>query len=43
MTDVDEWVQYALDFGKRANIVSVGDNLLVITGERKGAGSFNTM
>jgi len=43
MTDVDERVQYAIDFGKRANIVSTGDNVVVITGWRKGAGSSNTI
>jgi len=43
MTDVDERVQYAIDFGKRANIVSAGDNVVVITGWRKGAGSSNTI
>lgn len=43
MTDVDERVQYAIDFGKRSNFVSVGDNVVVITGWRKGAGSSNTV
>lgn len=43
MTDVDERVQYAIDFGKRSNFVSVGDKVVVITGWRKGAGSSNTV
>jgi len=43
MTDVDERVQYAIDFGKRSNFVSPGDNVVVITGWRQGAGSSNTV
>merc|ERR1719435_721887 len=43
MTDVDERVQYAIDFGKRSNFVSVGDNVIVITGWRKGSGASNTV
>merc|ERR1712112_631892 len=39
MTDVDERVLYAIDFGKRSNFVSPGDNVVVITGWRQGAGS----
>jgi len=43
MKDVDERVQYAIDFGKRAKFVSTGDNIVVITGWKKGAGSSNTV
>jgi len=43
MTDVDERVQYAIDFGKRSNFVAPGDNVVVITGWRQGAGSSNTI
>jgi len=43
MTDVDERVQYAIDFGKRSNFVAPGDNVVVITGWRQGAGSSNTV
>jgi len=43
MKDVDDRVQYAIDFGKRAKFVSTGDNIVVITGWRQGAGSSNTV
>jgi len=43
MTDVDERVQYAIDLGKRINIMKTGDSVVVITGWRKGAGSSNTV
>jgi len=43
MTDVDERVQYAINFGKRGNFIATGDNVVVITGWRKGAGSSNTV
>merc|ERR1712080_785613 len=37
MKDVDNRVQYAIDLGKKANIVSSGDNIVIITGWRKGS------
>merc|ERR1712000_539775 len=43
MTDVDERVQYAIDFGKKGNFVAMGDNVIVVTGWRKGAGASNTV
>merc|ERR1712114_69433 len=43
MKDVDNRVQYAIDLGKKANIVSSGDNIVIITGWRKGSGSSNTV
>jgi len=43
MKDVDDRVQYAIDFGKRSNFISSGDNVVVITGWRKGSGSSNTV
>ena len=42
LTDVDERVQYTFDFGKKANIVPLGDNVVVKTGWRKDTGSPNT-
>merc|ERR1719249_327786 len=36
MDDVDARVQYAIDFGKRSNFISVGDNVIVVTGWRQG-------
>jgi len=43
MKDVDERVQYAIDFGKRSNFISAGDSVIVITGWRQGSGSSNTV
>jgi len=43
MKDVDARVQYAIDFGKRSNFIAPGDNIVVITGWRKGSGSSNTV
>merc|ERR1719367_2468923 len=34
MDDVDARVQYAIDFGKKSNFISVGDNVIVVTGWR---------
>jgi len=41
--DVDDRVQYAIDFGKRSNFIKGGDNVVVITGWRQGSGSSNTV
>jgi len=43
MKDVDDRVQYAIDFGKRSQFISSGDNIVVITGWRQGSGSSNTV
>jgi len=43
MKDVDDRVQYAIDFGKRSNFIGTGDNVVVITGWQKGSGSSNTV
>merc|ERR1712055_588140 len=43
MKDVDDRVQYAIDFGKRSNFIGSGDNVVVITGWRQGSGSSNTV
>merc|ERR1719460_2729224 len=43
MKDVDNRVQYAIDFGKRSNFIGTGDNVVVITGWQKGSGSSNTV
>merc|ERR1719348_2437720 len=43
MKDVDDRVQYAIDFGKRSNFMKGGDNVVVITGWRQGSGSSNTV
>jgi len=43
MEDVDARVQFAIDFGKRSNFISSGDNVVVITGWKKGSGSSNTV
>jgi len=43
MKDVDDRVQFAIDFGKRSNFISTGDNVVVITGWKQGSGSSNTV
>jgi len=43
MHDVDNRVQTAIDFGKRSNFISSGDNIVVITGWRQGSGASNTV
>jgi len=40
--DVDDRVQFAVDFGKKNKFISAGDNIVVITGWRQGSGSSNT-
>merc|ERR1719249_633898 len=41
--DVDHRVQFAVDFGKQKRFVNTGDNVIVVTGWRQGAGATNTM
>ena len=41
--DVDERIQYGVDFGKKNGFVKSGDVIICITGWRKGAGSSNTV
>jgi pyruvate kinase len=43
MKDVDSRVQYAIDFGKRSGFIGAGDNVVVITGWKTGAGFSNTV
>lgn len=43
MKDVDDRVQYAIDFGKRSSFIQAGDNVVVITGWKQGSGSSNTV
>merc|ERR1739844_32019 len=43
MKDINDRVQYAIDFGKRSNFIGTGDNVVVITGWQKGSGSSNTV
>jgi len=40
--DVDDRVQFAVDFGKKNKFISAGDNIVVVTGWRQGSGSSNT-
>lgn len=42
-TDVDSRIQFGIDVGKERGFIHMGDNLVVITGWRKGAGYTNTM
>ncbi|GMS79039.1 hypothetical protein PENTCL1PPCAC_1214, partial [Pristionchus entomophagus] len=42
-TDVDDRVQFGIDIGKERGFIHTGDNLVVITGWRQGAGSTNSM
>merc|ERR1711962_216923 len=41
--DVDQGVQFAVDFGKQKRFVNTGDQIVVVTGWRQGSGSSNTM
>merc|ERR1712213_221083 len=41
--DVDERIQYCVDFGKKNGFIKSGDPVICITGWRKGAGSSNTI
>jgi len=41
--DVDQRVQFAVDFGKQKRFVNTGDQIVVVTGWRQGSGSSNTM
>lgn len=41
--DIDARSQFAIDFGKKNRFVSAGDNVVMITGWKQGAGSSNTM
>eukprot|EP00088_Acartia_fossae_P010820 TRINITY_DN1541_c0_g1_i3.p1 TRINITY_DN1541_c0_g1~~TRINITY_DN1541_c0_g1_i3.p1 ORF type:complete len:536 (-),score=228.63 TRINITY_DN1541_c0_g1_i3:587-2194(-) len=41
--DIDNRVQFAVDFGKKNKFINPGDNVIVITGWKQGTGSSNTM
>nr|AIW65576.1 pyruvate kinase [Tigriopus japonicus] len=41
--DIDNRIQFAIDFGKKNGFIKTGDNVICITGWRKGAGSSNTV
>lgn len=41
--DVDSRIQHAVDFAKKRNYLNSGDNLVIVTGWRQGAGATNTM
>ena len=43
MKDVDERIQFAVDYGKKNGFIKTGDAIVCITGWRKGAGSSNTV
>merc|ERR1712126_567303 len=43
MHDVDNRVQFAIEFGKRSNFMTSDDNVVVITGWRQGSGATNTV
>merc|ERR1711973_420927 len=40
--DIDNRVQFAVDFGKKNRFISSGDRVIIITGWRQGSGSSNT-
>ena len=40
--DVDERIQFAVDYGKKKGFIKSGDYVICITGWRMGAGSSNT-
>lgn len=41
--DVDTRIQYAVDFAKKRKYLKSGDNIVIVTGWRQGAGATNTM
>jgi len=41
-TDIDNRVQFAVEFGKKNRFISPGDKVIVLTGWMKGAGTTNT-
>merc|ERR1712223_831644 len=41
--DVDDRIQFGVDFGKKNGFIKTGDTVICITGWRKGAGSSNTV
>ena len=41
--DVDNRIQFGVDFGKKQGFLKSGDAVICITGWRKGAGSSNTI
>eukprot|EP00095_Tigriopus_kingsejongensis_P003943 snap_masked-scaffold473_size162088-processed-gene-0.20 protein:Tk03943 transcript:snap_masked-scaffold473_size162088-processed-gene-0.20-mRNA-1 annotation:"hypothetical protein DAPPUDRAFT_334106" len=41
--DVDNRIQFGIDFGKKNGFIKTGDNVICITGWRQGAGSSNTV
>ncbi|XP_050685137.1 pyruvate kinase-like isoform X1 [Leptidea sinapis] len=43
MKDVDNRVQYGLKFGRARGFLRTGDNVVIVTGWRKGSGHTNTM
>jgi len=43
LADVDRRIQYGIDFGKDKHFLKPGDQVVCITGWRKGAGSSNTV
>ena len=42
-SDVEERIQFGVDFGKRNGFIKPGNTIICITGWRKGAGSSNTI
>jgi len=43
LKDVDNRIQFGVDFGKNSGFLKSGDSVICITGWRKGAGSSNTI
>jgi len=43
IADIENRVQFAIDFGKKNKFISTGDNVIVITGWKQGSGASNTM
>ena len=41
--DVDERVNFGIDFGKKSGFIGTGDSVIAVTGWRQGSGSCNTV
>ena len=41
--DVDERINFGIDFGKKSGFIQTGDSVICVSGWRRGSGSCNTV